>query len=156
MMVNYLKECRFSTNETSFQTGFGGCFRPGLAGASLVPWQWSWGLPMRYGDLVRMARILGMLGSDHEGERASAALAAHRLLKITGSSWVELLMPGREPAGGNPRRRFVDILHDPLSAAESRIRQLRRENDELRAEVKRLKLWLDSRRPAPRDQRAQA
>ena len=111
---------------------------------------------MRYGDLVRMARILGMLGSDHEGERASAALAAHRLLKASGGSWADLLMPGPGPAGPYPRRRFVDMLHDPLSAAESRMRQLRRENDELRAEVKRLKLWLDGRRPATSNQRAQA
>jgi hypothetical protein len=113
---------------------------------------------MRYADRVRMIRILGMLGSDHAGERASAGLAAHRLLQASRGSWAELLIPGL--AGARPRRRFVDILHDPVSAAESRLRQLRRENDELRAEVKRLKLWLESRRPASRradcDDRAQA
>jgi hypothetical protein len=29
----------------------------------------------------RLAKILGMLGSDHAGERSAASLAAHRLLK---------------------------------------------------------------------------
>jgi hypothetical protein len=98
---------------------------------------------MRHADLLRLSRILGMLGSAHAGERASAALAAHRLLQASGRSWAELL-----GARGGARRRFVDMLHDPIAAAESRMRQLRRENDELRAEVKRLKLWLESRRPS--------
>ena len=113
---------------------------------------------MRYAERVRLIRILGMLGSDHAGERASAGLAAHRLLQASSFSWAELLMPGL--SGARSRRRFVEILHDPVGAAESRLRQLRRENDELRAEVKRLKLWLESRRPTPRraecDDRAQA
>lgn len=99
---------------------------------------------MRHADLLRLSRILGLLGSAHAGERASAALAAHRLLQASGRSWAELLVGTRS----STRRRFVDMLHDPIAAAESRMRQLRRENDELRAEVKRLKLWLESRRPS--------
>jgi len=41
---------------------------------------------MRQSDLVKLNRILGMLGSDHAGERAAAALAADRLVKTIGTS----------------------------------------------------------------------
>jgi len=108
---------------------------------------------MRQTDLVRLVRILGMLGSDHAGERASAALAAHRLVKGTGGSWWQLLSPAKVAPPPPRHRRFVDILHDPISAANSRMRQLRRENDELLCEVKRLKRWLEARRATERELR---
>ncbi|SRR5579883_3008542 len=104
---------------------------------------------MRQGDLVKLVRILGMLGSDHAGERASAALAAHRLVRASGESWAALLSPYKVPR--TPRGRvFVDIFHDPVRAAASRMRQLRRENEDLRNEVKRLRQWLDARRATAR------
>ncbi|HYM02101.1 MAG TPA: hypothetical protein VET85_04080 [Stellaceae bacterium] len=94
---------------------------------------------MRQGDLVRLVRILGMLGSDHAGERASAALAAHRLVKASGETWTALLSPFKAPRGQPRRREWVDVFHDPVSAASSRMRQLRRENDELLRELRRLR-----------------
>src|SRR5579883_3249357 len=105
---------------------------------------------MRQGDLVKLVRILGMLGSVHAGERASAALAAHRLVKASGESWAALLSPYKVPRTPPRGRVFVDIFHDPVRAAASRMRQLRRENEDLRNEVKRLKLWLDARHAAAR------
>jgi len=42
-------------------------------------------------DLDRLARIAGMFGSDHDGERASAALKADQLLRSRGVSWAELV-----------------------------------------------------------------
>lgn len=103
---------------------------------------------MRQTDLVRLARILGMLGSDHPGERASAALAAHRLVKGAGASWWELLSPKKvsSPAGF---RIFADLFHDPIAAANSRMRQLRRENETLRRDLERLKRTLRARRTPP-------
>lgn len=44
-------------------------------------------------DTERLVRLLGMLGSDFDGERASAALMASRLLKSKGLTWAELLTP---------------------------------------------------------------
>jgi hypothetical protein len=102
---------------------------------------------MRQTDLVRLARILGMLGSEHAGERASAALAAHRLVKAAGGSWWQLLSPAKVAAPPPRSRRFVDIFHDPVAAANSRMRQLRRENEALKREVVRLKRGLEMRRP---------
>lgn len=105
---------------------------------------------VRHVDLVRLVRILGMLGSDHAGERANAALAAHRLVKRSGATWWDLLVPGRVPAMRPQRVRSVEIFIDPVAAAESRMRQMRRENDELRHEIVRLKRSLEVRRTAER------
>ncbi|WP_026872373.1 hypothetical protein [Inquilinus limosus] len=98
---------------------------------------------MRKGDLTRLIRILGMLGSDHVGERAAAALAADKLVRGGGWSWSDLLAPSRpsRPA----RTEWGDPLTDRLAAAESRMRQLRSENARLQEEVKRLKRRLDLR-----------
>ncbi len=50
----------------------------------------------------RLAKLCGLLGSDHEGERANAAALASRLLKDCGLSWAELVarafQPRPEPA----------------------------------------------------------
>lgn len=46
------------------------------------------------------AKLLGMLGSDHAGERDAAGLAAHRLRQQAGITWSALLAPPpvkREP-----------------------------------------------------------
>jgi hypothetical protein len=112
-------------------------------------------MSMRQPDLVRLVRILGMLGSDHAGERASAGLAAHRLVKASGASWYQLLAPAkRAPVSRGGARSFIDMLHDPVKAAESRMRQLRRENEELWNEVRRLRRSLDARHAPERRARA--
>ena len=52
---------------------------------------------MRHSDLIKLNRILGLLGSDHAGERAAAGLAAHRLVKTMGTSWWTLIGTGATP-----------------------------------------------------------
>ena len=37
--------------------------------------------------LLRLAKLCGMFGSSHEGERANAAAAASRLIKENGLTW---------------------------------------------------------------------
>jgi hypothetical protein len=44
----------------------------------------------------RLAKLLGLLGSDHAGERAAAALKADELLKREGLRWCDVIRP-REP-----------------------------------------------------------
>lgn len=98
---------------------------------------------MRKGDLTRLVRILGMLGSDHDGERAAAALAADRLVRGSGWTWWDLLAPARV---ARPfRSQWTDPLTDRLAAADSRMRQLRSENARLQEEIRRLKRRLDLR-----------
>ena len=40
----------------------------------------------------RLAKILGMLGSDHAGERSAAGLAAHRLLREQRLTWRDVIV----------------------------------------------------------------
>jgi hypothetical protein len=104
---------------------------------------------------TRLCRILGMLGSAHAGERAAAALAADRLVRELGVTWDDLL---DGEAAGIERvivREWQDIFHDPLAAAESRMSQLRLENAELRAELVRLRRFLDARHRPPKSRPAQ-
>lgn len=49
-------------------------------------------------DLVaRLSKVLGMLGSDHDGEIAAAGRRAHRLLRDAGLTWPEVLQPMLPP-----------------------------------------------------------
>lgn len=110
---------------------------------------------MTHSDLVKLTRILGMLGSDHPGERAAAALAAHRHLRGLGTTWWDLLgrQQGRGEAG--PVIRTVHEWGiDHQRAAESRVRQLRGENERLRREIARLKARLGARLEQERRARA--
>jgi len=44
-------------------------------------------------DLNRLAGVLGLLGSSHQGERDAAALAADRLVRGRGLEWTDILAP---------------------------------------------------------------
>ena len=44
-------------------------------------------------DRTRLAQMLGLLGSDHAGERDAAGLAAHRLVRERDLTWPEILCP---------------------------------------------------------------
>ncbi len=44
-------------------------------------------------DRDRLAKICGLFGSDHAGERAAAALKAATLLRERNVSWPDLLLP---------------------------------------------------------------
>ena len=56
-------------------------------------------------DRVRLVKLLGMLGSDHAGERDSAGVAAHRLIKSLGMTWAQVLAPPPPP----PRQVDPDL-----------------------------------------------
>ncbi|MBP0445617.1 hypothetical protein J8J14_12605 [Roseomonas sp. SSH11] len=99
---------------------------------------------MRGSDAARLARILARLGSDYDGERASAALAADRLMKRLGVSWEELLTMAEE-AGRKPGPPPPDLL----DAAQSRLRQCQRENADLQRQLTRLKQRLEVLKPRP-------
>ena len=100
---------------------------------------------MQSSDTAKLARVLGLLGSEHAGERASAALAANRLLKRLGLSWQDLLAPKGEAARDPSHLRKTEPPpHDALGAAESRLRQAQRENDDLRRQNARLKRRLEA------------
>ena len=56
---------------------------------------------------TKLAKILGMLGSDHDGEVAAAGRRANALLKGAGLTWDQVLaptVPRPEPPHQPPRR----------------------------------------------------
>jgi hypothetical protein len=71
----------------------------------------------------KLIRILKLMGSDQPGERASAALAADKLVASLGTDWEALLDPPPETKVVIRRVREWDVNHQ--EAAETRIRQLR-------------------------------
>lgn len=94
-------------------------------------------------DLQRLDRILGLLGSEHAGERASAALAADTLLKKHKLSWQDVLGGGLVQG---PVRRDVDPTL--LEAAQSRLRQARGHVETLERQVALLKRQLETAKSA--------
>ncbi len=50
-------------------------------------------MPLTPADLNKLAGILGMLGSEHQGERDAAARLADRLVRGKGLQWADLLAP---------------------------------------------------------------
>ncbi len=103
---------------------------------------------MGRGELTKLVRILGMLGSDQPGERAAAALAAHRLVRSKNTTWYDLLHPkGEATSGGIVVRTVYEWGIDHARAAEARMRQIRDENERLRREVSQLRGRLGTKAP---------
>ena len=65
--------------------------------------------------IERFARIAGMLGSAHEGERATAAQMASAILKATGLTWAEVINRGLSAT----TCRQADQAHAPGSETQA-------------------------------------
>lgn len=94
---------------------------------------------MKDTDRRKLTRILGMLGSDHPGERAAAALAAHRQVRALGTTWWDLLGEPRGSRGGAVVRTVYEWGIDHQRAAEARMRQLKAEIERLKSENSKLR-----------------
>jgi cell division protein FtsB len=94
---------------------------------------------MQRRDLTRLVRILGLLGSDQPGERAAAAMQAHKLVTSLGLSWTELLDPPPKEVKKVVVQRVRDYDIDQQAAADARMRQLKDTNDRLEKEVRALR-----------------
>lgn len=53
-------------------------------------------------DTVRLVKLLGLLGSDHAGERAAAGLKAHNLVKDRNATWADVIVPKLVPPRADP------------------------------------------------------
>lgn len=62
-------------------------------------------------DRTRLAQMLGLLGSDHAGERDAAGLAAHRMIRQRGLTWHDVLTSSLSPPHHDHRG---DSAADPL------------------------------------------
>lgn len=66
---------------------------------------------------VRLVRLLGMLGSDHDGEIANAGRMAHRLVQSLGLSWTDIIVGGaalRAPKRAPKAPKTSKSPRDPL------------------------------------------
>ncbi len=57
--------------------------------------------PLSPAERTRLVGILGMLGSDHDGERAAAAALASRLVRDKGLTWDTLILGSVGQQGGS-------------------------------------------------------
>jgi hypothetical protein len=68
---------------------------------------------------TKLAKVLGMLGSDNPGERDNAALAAHRLVTQAGMTWQQVITPAAVekplPELGSWRTTVKECLARPES-----------------------------------------
>jgi hypothetical protein len=65
----------------------------------------------------RLAKVLGMLGSDHDGEIAAAGRRANQMVRSAGLTWSEVISPTTPASNAShtPRRRW----RRPVSASDS-------------------------------------
>jgi hypothetical protein len=68
-------------------------------------------------DLGKLARILGMLGSDHGGERANAAELADRMIHDAGMTWSDFIGAARRADEATEAARQLLLENDALRAA---------------------------------------
>ncbi|WP_423067925.1 hypothetical protein [Devosia sp. CN2-171] len=93
-------------------------------------------MPLAARERTKLIRILKLLGSDQPGERASAALAAQRLVDASGLTWDEILAE-RAAQVVVQRVREWDINH--ADAAEARIRQLKDTTERQERQIRALR-----------------
>jgi hypothetical protein len=72
-------------------------------------------------DLQRLARVCGLLGSDHDGEALAAARQAEKIRKKLGLTWEELLVPSPARGRGTHPLRTSPIGDGPVTSAWSAI-----------------------------------
>jgi hypothetical protein len=65
---------------------------------------------------AKLAKVLGLLGSDHDGEVAAAGRRAHAMVKNAGLTWPEVIGPAAplKPEPSCPQRRW----REPVSASD--------------------------------------
>jgi hypothetical protein len=62
-------------------------------------------------DRDRLTKLCGMFGSDHAGERANAAAAAHKLIREAGLRWPDVILPALSPP---PKRQNVGTVAEAV------------------------------------------
>jgi hypothetical protein len=93
-------------------------------------------------DRDKLAKILGLLGSDKTGEVMSAARAADALIRNAKTSWAEVLTQN----GVADSARGVHTDNEARALAEHDVRRARAENEKLRETVMQLTVEINDLR----------
>lgn len=82
-------------------------------------------------DHDKLAKVLGMLGSAHDGEIAAAGRAANKLIRTAGITWSDALCNGgvkrSEPARSNSTKNRLNALRAENTRLQHEIELLRAE-----------------------------
>jgi hypothetical protein len=71
-------------------------------------------------DRERLAKLCGMFGSEHPGERANAAAAADKLIRSAGMRWPDIILPALPaPPGTRPVNGVADAIRFVLEHREA-------------------------------------
>ena len=73
------------------------------------------GIPLDVSTAQRLVRLLGMLGSAHDGEVANAGRMADRLIRERGLTWPQIIA-----LGPTPPATFPPLSREPATALEWR------------------------------------
>ncbi len=96
-------------------------------------------------DLARFRKIAGLLASEHDGERAAAALKATAMLRAAGRSWADVGVDAWSPAlaaQAHADAALASIYKMSLDGERARTTQMAEEIMRLKREVARLKgMW---------------
>ena len=79
-----------------------------------------------------MVQLLGMLGSDHDGERAAAALHANRLLRNAGMTWNDLL-DGADRYQEGYQQGFQDAAEKAMALHQEQQEEVERLRQQMQA-----------------------
>jgi hypothetical protein len=90
-------------------------------------------------DLDRFRKVVGLLASDHDGERAAAALKATAMLRAAGRSWADIGVGTTTDAHA---AMMVQFYANALELERSHTTHMAEEITRLKREVARLKgMW---------------
>lgn len=96
-------------------------------------------------NLARFRKVCGLLSSNHDGERATAASMATAMLRAAGMSWADIGVGAWSPAlvaQAYSDAALVDILKMSLDGERARTTRQCEEIARLKREVARLKgMW---------------
>jgi hypothetical protein len=76
-------------------------------------------------DVKRLVRLLGMLGSDHIGERAAAALKADEFVRDHGLSWADVIGADITTTASSDHELIAEALADRDLLSEIEVKFLR-------------------------------
>lgn len=102
-------------------------------------------------DANRMVKFCGMLGSEHEGERANAAKMATSLLRGAGLTWEQYLVKIHQPAPDSRRlveaERLVAFYRSALATEQARTSRLSQDLEQAKKQPREAQ----ARAPIPTD-----
>lgn len=85
--------------------------------------------------LAHLRKLCGLLGSEHDGERATAARKATEFLRTQGLTWQDIRLGSKGGGDGGFLKEMTAALTYANKVLSERLEKLHRENEKLRGEL---------------------